>query len=47
MGDILDAANRKMATIDDDGKVRNLQNVVIGRGAVNGDVYDALNKKIT
>ncbi len=45
MGDILDVSRRKIATMGDDLKVRNLQGVVLGRVEINGTVYDSTGDK--
>lgn len=46
MSDIYDASGHKLATMGEDNKVRNLQNVVVGSVLDNGDVYSAANQKI-
>ena len=40
MGDILNASNHKMATIGEDGKVRNTGGIVIGRVADDARAYN-------
>jgi hypothetical protein len=40
MADILDVAGHKLATIGEDGRVRNLENVIIGSVDDTGQVYN-------
>ena len=44
MADIFNAAGQKMATMNDDNKVRDLQGKVIGSVLNNGDVYNISRK---
>ena len=46
MGDILDVSGHKMATIGEDNKVRDLQNVIIGSVLNNGEVFDIKGQKL-
>lgn len=46
MVNILNASGHKIATIDDDGIVRGLMSVKMGRVSFNGDVYDNTGKKV-
>jgi hypothetical protein len=40
MGEIYNAANQKVATIGDDGKVRSITGNLLGEVIQNGDVYN-------
>ena len=46
MANILDSSGHKLATIDDDGIVKNIQNVKVGKVLFNGDVHDNSGRKI-
>ncbi len=46
MGDIFDTTSHKIATIKDDLKVRSIKGVVLGRVAINGDVYNIGGQKV-
>ncbi len=41
MGDIFDAAGHKLATIGEDGRVRNTAGVLLGSVANNNEVYNS------
>ena len=46
MSDILDASDHKIATIGEDGIVRNLSGANIGHVLANGQVYNNQNNKV-
>lgn len=46
MSDILDAAGHKLATIGEDGHVRNMMGAVIGRVDESGKVYNGMETQV-
>jgi len=46
MADILDVSGRKLATLGDDEKVRDMQGIIIGSVSFNGDIYNAMARKV-
>jgi len=46
MSNILDSSGHKLATIDDDGIVKNIKSIKVGKVLFNGDVHDNSGRKI-
>ncbi len=46
MGNILDISGHKMATIREDGKVRNTAGVIMGHVSDSGEVYNNMAEKV-
>jgi hypothetical protein len=46
MADVFDAHGLKIASVSDDGKVRNAQGAVLGTVAVNGHVFNAMGQDV-